>query len=68
MIKTDIIDGLEVYSCLPTRKTKRPPLLFIHGAFAGGWMWTDTFMPALARAKRLRLIQVFMTVPFNEAC
>ncbi len=50
MIKTDIIDGLEVYSCLPARKTKRPTLLFIHGAFAGGWMWTDTFMPALARA------------------
>ena len=50
MIKTEKIAGLEVYSCLPARKTSRPPLLFIHGAFAGGWMWTDTFMPFLAEA------------------
>ena len=50
MIKTEIIDGLEIFSCKPSRKTKRPPLLFIHGAFAGGWMWTDTFMPYLAKA------------------
>jgi pimeloyl-ACP methyl ester carboxylesterase len=50
MIKTQTIEGLEVYSCLPARKTKRPPVLFIHGAFAGGWMWTETFMPFLAKA------------------
>ena len=50
MIKTQIIDGIEVFSCLPTRKTKRPPLLFVHGAFAGAWMWTDTFMPYFAKA------------------
>ncbi len=50
MIKTEKINGLEVFSCLPARKTGRPPLLFVHGAFAGGWMWTDTFMPALAGA------------------
>lgn len=50
MIKTEKIAGLEVFSCLPARKTSRPPLLFIHGAFAGGWMWTDTFMPFLAEA------------------
>lgn len=50
MIKTQIIEGREVHSCLPTRKTNRPPVLFIHGAFAGGWMWTETFMPFLAAA------------------
>jgi pimeloyl-ACP methyl ester carboxylesterase len=50
MIKTDNVEGLEVFSCLPAKKTKRPPLLFIHGAFAGGWMWTDTFMPFFAEA------------------
>jgi non-heme chloroperoxidase len=50
MIKTQIIDGLEIFSCLPSKKTKRPPLLFIHGAFAGGWMWTDNFMPFFAKA------------------
>jgi pimeloyl-ACP methyl ester carboxylesterase len=50
MLKTQMIDGLEIYSCLPSRKSKRPPLLFVHGAFAGGWMWTETFMPFLAKA------------------
>ncbi|MGE5472081.1 MAG: alpha/beta hydrolase [Bacteroidota bacterium] len=50
MIKTQIINGLEVFSCLPARKTDHPPVLFIHGAFAGGWMWTETFMPFLAEA------------------
>jgi non-heme chloroperoxidase len=45
MLKTQIVDGLEVFSCLPSRKTGKPALLFVHGAFAGGWMWTETFMP-----------------------
>ena len=48
MLKTQIVEGLEVFSCLPVGKTTRQPLLFIHGAFAGGWMWTETFMPFLA--------------------
>ena len=26
----------------------RPPLLFVPGAFAGGWMWEDTFLPFFA--------------------
>ena len=51
MIKTEKINGIEVFSCQPARKTSRPPLLFVHGAFAGGWMWTDTFMPYLARGR-----------------
>ena len=50
MIKTEKIDGLEVFSCKPTRKTGQPSLLFVHGAFAGAWMWTETFMPVLAEA------------------
>ncbi|MBK8891840.1 MAG: alpha/beta fold hydrolase [Dechloromonas sp.] len=50
MTNTEKISGIELFSCLPTHKTDRPPLLFIHGAFAGGWMWTDTFMPFLAKA------------------
>jgi non-heme chloroperoxidase len=44
------INGLELYSCVPARPSGRPPLLFIHGAFAGGWMWADTFMPFLSAA------------------
>jgi len=50
MIKNQIVEGLEVYSCLPAKKSSRPPVLFIHGAFAGAWMWTETFMPFLANA------------------
>jgi len=50
MLKTHLVDGIEVFSCLPGRKNGKPPLLFVHGAFAGGWMWTETIMPTLARA------------------
>lgn len=50
MIKKQDINGLEVFSCLPKGKTTRPPLLFVHGAFAGAWMWTETFMPYFAEA------------------
>lgn len=50
MITRDIIDGLELFSARPAKKAQRPPLLFIHGAFAGAWMWTETFMPWFAAA------------------
>ena len=50
MLKTHFVAGLEVFSCLPSRKSGKPTLLFVHGAFAGGWMWTETFMPFLAKA------------------
>lgn len=48
MITTRFIDGLEVLCCEPnTREQRAVPLLFVHGAFAGAWMW-ETFMPFLA--------------------
>lgn len=51
MITQQDINGLEVFSCLPeANTTQQPPLLFIHGAFAGAWMWRDTFMPYFAAA------------------
>lgn len=51
MIQTERVAGLEVHSCHPARPRKgAPPLVFIHGAFAGGWMWIDTLLPALAEA------------------
>ncbi|MCL2525100.1 MAG: alpha/beta fold hydrolase [Betaproteobacteria bacterium] len=50
MIHHHSIDGLELLSCLPEQPSSRPPLLFIHGAFAGAWMWSETFMPFLAAA------------------
>ena len=49
-ITSQQIAGREVFSCLPLKPSPRPPLLFIHGAFAGGWMWTETFMPYFAAA------------------
>ena len=50
MVKNELVQGLEVYSCLPRRASRKPPLLFVHGAFAGAWMWTDTFLPFFAKA------------------
>lgn len=50
MIKRQNIAGLEVFSCLPDTPASRPDLLFIHGAFAGAWMWTETYMPYFAAA------------------
>ena len=50
MLQTHQVEGLEVFSCQPDRKSNKPSLLFVHGAFAGGWMWTETFMPFFAAA------------------
>lgn len=50
MLEKQVIDGLEVFSCLPASDSGKTPLLFVHGAFAGGWMWTETFMPHFAAA------------------
>lgn len=48
MITTRIVDGLEVLCCEPhSAEHRATPILFIHGAFAGAWMW-ETFMPFLA--------------------
>lgn len=44
------IVGREVLACLPQKASSRPPLLFVHGAFAGAWIWADTFMPYFAKA------------------
>ncbi|MGE5546409.1 MAG: alpha/beta hydrolase [Solirubrobacterales bacterium] len=29
---------------------KRPPLLFVHGAFSGAWIWAEHFLPFFAAA------------------
>lgn len=43
---------IELLRCLPAGKSaltlKRPPLLFVHGAFAGGWCWAQHFLPYFA--------------------
>lgn len=50
MINTHRIADLEVFSCLPANAPRTTPLLFVHGAFAGAWMWVDTFLPHFAAA------------------
>ena len=39
---------LEVISRRPTRPSRRPPLLFVHGAFGGAWIWEPHFLPYFA--------------------
>jgi len=50
ILHTQRLAGLEVFSCLPEADPRPTPLLFVHGAFVGGWMWTDTFLPYFAAA------------------
>lgn len=39
---------LEVLSYEPSEISGRPPLLFVHGAFAGAWCWAEHFLPYFA--------------------
>jgi len=39
---------LEVLSRLPKKRNGKPPLLFVHGAFAGAWCWDEYFLPWFA--------------------
>jgi pimeloyl-ACP methyl ester carboxylesterase len=40
---------LEVLKHLPaTRDPNKPPLIFVHGAFAGAWCWEEHFLPYFA--------------------
>jgi len=48
MIQTVQVQGLEVFICKAAAPSHSTPLLLLHGAFAGGWMWTETLMPYLA--------------------
>ncbi|MDH5655336.1 MAG: lysophospholipase [Spirochaetia bacterium] len=40
---------LEIIQSGPKRKTKKPPLLFIHGMFHGAWCWKEHFMPYFSK-------------------
>lgn len=43
------INGLELLSAYPSQASRHQvPLLFVHGAFAGAWMWADHFLPWFA--------------------
>ncbi len=40
--------NLEVISRRPANPSGRPPLLFVHGAFGGAWIWEQHFLPFFA--------------------
>jgi non-heme chloroperoxidase len=50
-LQNTLIDGRELLSMHPPQGVvpHETPLLFIHGAFAGAWMWADNFLPWFAR-------------------
>lgn len=39
---------LELLSHLPRRQSTKPAVLFVHGAFAGAWIWKEYFLPYFA--------------------
>jgi pimeloyl-ACP methyl ester carboxylesterase len=43
------LENLELLRCGP-QSGRSPPLLFVHGAFAGAWCWAEHFMPHFAQA------------------
>lgn len=50
MIEQSFHRGLEVlHAAPPKRAPRRPPLVFLHGAFAGAWVWAEGFLPWFAR-------------------
>ena len=50
MIEQSFHRGLEVLHVAPPKRVlRRPPLVFLHGAFAGAWVWADGFLPWFAR-------------------
>jgi pimeloyl-ACP methyl ester carboxylesterase len=44
--------ALELVEAEPAGGRAGAPILFVHGAFAGAWMWREIFMPVFARRGR----------------
>ncbi|MBP2302570.1 alpha/beta hydrolase [Azospirillum picis] len=42
------MSNLEIISRRPAAVAKTPPLLFVHGAFSGAWIWDAKFLPWFA--------------------
>ena len=40
--------SLEILKVLPSFPSDKPPLLFLHGAFTGAWVWAEHFLPYMA--------------------
>jgi non-heme chloroperoxidase len=44
------IGGIEVITCTPDEPARgAPPLVLVHGAYTGAWVWAEKFMPRIAR-------------------
>jgi pimeloyl-ACP methyl ester carboxylesterase len=48
----DGVPALELLEAVPDGEARGAPLLLVHGAFGGAWMWREVFMPVFAAAGR----------------
>ncbi len=48
VLRSALSARLEILEALPGVETARPPLLFVHGAFAGAWTFAEHFLPYFA--------------------
>jgi non-heme chloroperoxidase len=48
VFRSAVSDALEILECRPEVETTRPAVLFVHGAFAGAWIWGEHFLPHFA--------------------
>ena len=48
--QVDLSSGvsMKVQWSVPPKTTAKPPLIFLHGSFHGGWCWTEHFFPFFA--------------------
>lgn len=50
VLRSALSAQLEILECQPEIETPRPSLLFVHGAFAGAWIFAEHFLPYFAAA------------------
>jgi non-heme chloroperoxidase len=48
VFRSGVSGDLEILECRPGIESARPALLFVHGAFAGAWVWAEHFLPYFA--------------------
>lgn len=48
MIQSQALGRLELLTSEPSGEARPTPLLFVHGAFSGAWIWADNFLPWFA--------------------
>ena len=48
VLRSSVSSRLEILECRPQIGSPRPPVLFVHGAYAAAWTWAEHFMPHFA--------------------